>query len=232
MIETSEKEEPIYPAATVVLVRDGAQGIEALLVQRSREVRHMGGMWVFPGGRVDPADNVPGGDEYAAAVNAAIRETHEEAGLVIDPDQLLYISHWTTPKGAKRRFATWFFLVFLEEDQEVQVDGGEIVHHRWLAPQVAFDESADEREEMSLMPPTYVSLVSIEPYDNCEQARAALAAAGPTIYEPRMVQVEGGICFLYDGDAGYAEVNVEAVGDRHRTYMVDGTLDYQRQQAG
>ena len=165
-------------AATVVLVRDGAQGIEALLVQRSREVRHMGGMWVFPGGRVDPADNVPGGDEYAAAVNAAIRETHEEAGLVIDPDQLLYISHWTTPKGAKRRFATWFFLVFLEEDQEVQVDGGEIVHHRWLAPQVAFDESADEREEMSLMPPTYVSLVSIEPYDNCEQARAASLRPG------------------------------------------------------
>ena len=52
MLETSDDVEPVHPAATVVLVRDGEYGMEALLVQRSNAVRHMGGMWVFPGGKV------------------------------------------------------------------------------------------------------------------------------------------------------------------------------------
>ncbi len=90
-----------FPSATVVLVRDGAESMEVLMVCRSEQVKHMGGMWVFPGGRVDPDDEVDSGDEYAAALNAAIRETREEAGLAIAADHLHYISHWTTPEGAK-----------------------------------------------------------------------------------------------------------------------------------
>ncbi|MFN2167759.1 MAG: NUDIX hydrolase, partial [Anaerolineae bacterium] len=132
MIETCSELTPVYPAATVVLMRDAPDGPEVLLVQRSEAVRHMGGMWVFPGGRVDPADEDPGGDAYQSALNAAVRETREEAGLQLDPAQLDYLSHWTTPVGAKRRFATWFFLATLEDDQEVQVDGGEIALHRWV----------------------------------------------------------------------------------------------------
>ena len=75
MIETSESEEPIVPAATVVLLRDGEPGLEALLVQRSKAVTHMGGMWVFPGGKVDACDGAEGCDEFSAALAAAIRET-------------------------------------------------------------------------------------------------------------------------------------------------------------
>ena len=71
MLEISDKIEPIHPAATIVLVRDGDQGLEALLVQRSKAVRHMGGMWVFPGGRVDPDD--AGWDEYLARTAIAAR---------------------------------------------------------------------------------------------------------------------------------------------------------------
>ena len=111
MIETSEQVEPVFPAATVVLVRDGDTGLETLLVQRRQSVKHMGGTWVFPGGKVDEADYPADRDEYRAALNAAIRETQEEAGLSLSADQLVYLSHWTTPEGAKKRFATWFFLV-------------------------------------------------------------------------------------------------------------------------
>jgi 8-oxo-dGTP pyrophosphatase MutT (NUDIX family) len=78
MIETSDQIEPVYPAATVVLLRDGVEGLEALLVQRSLAVKHMGGMWVFPGGRVDEADYPADRDEFGAALNAAIRETELE----------------------------------------------------------------------------------------------------------------------------------------------------------
>ena len=75
MLETSEAIEPVYPAATVVLVRDSEVGLEALLVQRNQAVKHMGGMWVFPGGKVDEEDYPQDRDEYQAAVNAAFRET-------------------------------------------------------------------------------------------------------------------------------------------------------------
>ncbi len=229
MLETSDKTEPVYPAATVVLVRDSDEGPQALLVQRNNQVRHMGGMWVFPGGRVDAADTVSEGDEYAAAVNAAIRETSEEVGLVIDAEQLVYMSHWTTPEGAKRRFATWFFLVFLEDDQEVEVDGGEIVNHRWVRPEQAWVESNDTEHELRLMPPTYVSLSTISNYADCAELRCAVESAPVDIFAPRLVTQETALCFLYEGDAGYASIDVGAPGPRHRSYMRDGHLEYVRE---
>mgnify|MGYP001813032058 CR=1 FL=1 len=44
MLEMSDTVEPIHPAATVVMVRDGEAGLEVLLVQRNKAVQHMGGM--------------------------------------------------------------------------------------------------------------------------------------------------------------------------------------------
>lgn len=229
MLELSPTTVPVQPAATIVLVRDGELGLEALLVQRSKAVTHMGGMWVFPGGRVDAADYPPDRDQYRAALNAAIRETREEAGLVVGAGQMAYLSHWTTPAGAKRRFATWFFLAALEEGQEVTVDGGEIANHRWVRPQTAVAEIADREHPFRLMPPTFVSLVEIADFSNCREAYQRIAAREAFRYEPRMVFVEDGICFLYHGDAGYADENLDARGARHRTYMVDGQLQYIRE---
>ena len=228
MIETSEGIEPIVPAATVVLMRDGPDGLEALLVQRSKAVKHMGGMWVFPGGKVDAGDASADGSEYGAALNAAIRETQEEAGLKIGADQLVYLSHWTTPVGAKRRFATWFFLAILEDGQEVQVDGGEIAEHRWVTPAQAFAELEDKSHPFKLMPPTFVSLVDIAPYASCSAARDAIGGREAIVYEPRMVFVDGGICFLYHGDTAYETEDMDAPGPQHRTYMIDDQLEYVR----
>lgn len=229
MLETSDVVEPVYPAATVVLVRDGDDGLEALLVQRNQAVKHMGGMWVFPGGKVDQQDYPAGGDDYNAAINAAIRETREEAGLEVSPEQLVYLSHWTTPEGAKRRFATWFFLTILKDGQEVKVDGGEIGNHRWLRPDVALAESADADLPLRLMPPTYVSLWDIADCHSCSAARERVGSREAIVYQPRMAFVEDGICFLYEGDAGYEEQSLEAEGSRHRLYMIDSHLEYIRQ---
>jgi 8-oxo-dGTP pyrophosphatase MutT (NUDIX family) len=95
------------PAATVVLARDATAGagIEVFLVQRHNAIRFMGGMHVFPGGKVSAEDGSPsmracisdahlaardetwGGDvEIGAALTravAAIRETLEEAGVLL-----------------------------------------------------------------------------------------------------------------------------------------------------
>ena len=60
-------------AATLMLLRDGDDGPEVLLVQRNPEQRFMGGAWVFPGGALH--------DEDTDLAAAAVRELAEEAGV-------------------------------------------------------------------------------------------------------------------------------------------------------
>jgi len=76
-------------AATVVLLRDSAAGLETLLLRRNSQIA-FGGMWVFPGGRVDDGDRagLAPDDGLGAARRAAIREAQEEAGLIV-PEGLL-----------------------------------------------------------------------------------------------------------------------------------------------
>ena len=76
------------PAATVMVLRDGEAGLELLMLRRSSKASFFPHAWVFPGGRVDPADasvavrgqvdGVPPSDNAFAV--AAIRECFEEAG--------------------------------------------------------------------------------------------------------------------------------------------------------
>ena len=83
----------VIPAATVVVFRKGQPGgpPELLMLQRAAQMRFAGGAAVFPGGRVDPADRdwaaelAGAGDdvEEVAARIAAVRETLEEAGLLL-----------------------------------------------------------------------------------------------------------------------------------------------------
>ena len=114
MIPVSSEERPAAPslspqpaqprdAATVVLLRDRAHGIEVYLVKRSRMVDFMAGAHVFPGGRLDKADSSASACALLSAASAllherlgeplpaaqaaglfvaAIRETFEEAGLL------------------------------------------------------------------------------------------------------------------------------------------------------
>lgn len=77
------------PAATIMVLRDGDHGLEVLMVRRSQKSSFFPHAWVFPGGRVDPADQqtatrgtIAGlSDENRAFAVAAIRECFEEAGV-------------------------------------------------------------------------------------------------------------------------------------------------------
>ena len=81
------------PAATLILVREReAKPPEFLMVERAHKMAFAAGAWVFPGGRIDPADlELGAASGTEAAVVAAIRETVEEAaipvGLSPAPDQ-------------------------------------------------------------------------------------------------------------------------------------------------
>src|SRR3546814_12473017 len=67
---------PAIPAATVVLLRDGDEGLETLMLHRTSKVA-FGGMWVFPGGRLDPEDR-----RLAALVaRAAARRSEEREAM-------------------------------------------------------------------------------------------------------------------------------------------------------
>ena len=109
-------------AATVILVRPDAS---VLMLKRDSKLAFAGGLWVFPGGRVDPGDYDGSGSLEVAERRAAVREAMEEAGLVIDPDALLRFSHWTPPPQAQKRFSTAFF-VASAPDGAVVIDDGEI----------------------------------------------------------------------------------------------------------
>lgn len=87
---------PAIPAATLILVREsGASAPDLLMVERAQGMAFAGGALVFPGGRIDDEDRLPGSSDLDSAKVAAIRETLEEtaipAGVSPLPDQSLAI---------------------------------------------------------------------------------------------------------------------------------------------
>lgn len=69
------------PAATLLLLRDGPEGIEVLLTTRHDDAGFAAGATVFPGGKVDARDHeLAAGDPLRVA---AIRETFEECGILL-----------------------------------------------------------------------------------------------------------------------------------------------------
>jgi len=221
----------LRPAATVVVVRDGeapggAPRIETLMLRRN-EHGQFGGMWVFPGGRIDPDDYPVGasGDELGAARRAAAREAAEEAGLIVDEEGLVPFAHWTPPALTPRRFSTWFFVATAPEGS-VTVDGGEIHDHAWVLPGEALLQR--DRGEIQLAPPTWVSLHRLAGYADVPTAIADSRLRTPEVFTTRLAPVEGGTVALYHGDAGYEDAVADRPGPRHRLWMVESGWRYER----
>jgi 8-oxo-dGTP pyrophosphatase MutT (NUDIX family) len=214
------------PSATLVLLRDGDAALEVLLVQRSAELAVHAGAWVFPGGKLEPVDHEGAADLEAAARRAAVRETVEEIGVDVTSEPVT-IAHWTTPVGAPRRFATWFFAA-RAGSQPPRVDGSEIHAHRWIAPAAAL---AEQRAGSLVLPaPTFVTLtlLSSSPARRVDDALAAWATRPPERYLPKAHVLPDGRCTLYQGDAGYEDGNLERPGARHRLYMLKSGWRFER----
>jgi len=154
-------------AATLILIRGRR---EVMMGQRARGHVFMPDKWVFPGGGVDPGDArlkaaVELTEETAALLRsgglirrpprafalAAVRETREEAGLVLGDDQgpdlskLQFVARAITPPYRPRRFDARFFLADAEAvlaHDEPQAGDEELLHTRWF--------SLDEAEALDL----------------------------------------------------------------------------------
>jgi 8-oxo-dGTP pyrophosphatase MutT (NUDIX family) len=161
-------------AATVMIVRRDAQKPRVLMGRRHGGHSFMPDRWVFPGGRIDRADyrapfatdlradvrtlfdrHLPAGRGRALAL-AAVRETWEEAGLLLarpgqarasgpwkafaaqgvlaDLEAMDVIARAITPPAVGKRFDTWFLLADAERlvSLDRQADCGELDQIDWV----------------------------------------------------------------------------------------------------
>lgn len=215
-------ETPVHDAATVVLVRDTDAGLECLMLRKTKG-QAFGGLWVFPGGRVEDVD----GTALDGARAAAVREAQEETGLVLDAELLVPFSHWNPPAEAPRRYATWFFLAGLPAGAaDVIVDGKEIGDHVWTTPAAALERH--RRGEVDLLPPTWISLRRIADMPDVATAVAAVAAGRVDHFTTRIADADGVLVTLWEPDAAYESGVLDTAGPRHRLRMDPGGWQYER----
>jgi 8-oxo-dGTP pyrophosphatase MutT (NUDIX family) len=209
------------PAATVVLLRPGPLGAEVLLTRRPSSMAFAADMHVFPGGAVDPADAAlaTSDDPWEVARQAAARELAEEAGVEVDPRDLVPLSHWTTPPVMPRRFSTRFFAAELPDGAEPRFNDHEVVDHVWLTPTAALDRMADRRIQLWI--PTSSTLAQLEGVERLDHVRARFIHRGvrpPTVHELDADRTEIAV-FGAGGIPGHPSVG-HLVG-RRRLVLVD-----------
>jgi 8-oxo-dGTP pyrophosphatase MutT (NUDIX family) len=152
-------DEPIRPAATVVLWREGPDGPQVLMGQRGEGAVFMPSKFVFPGGRVDPEDETAGRTGFLTPdcarrlmlmvppdapapetlVATALRELTEETGLNLagmEHPSLRFVFRAITPPGRTRRFDARFLLAHADSldnnREDFTLASGELQHLRWL----------------------------------------------------------------------------------------------------
>jgi 8-oxo-dGTP pyrophosphatase MutT (NUDIX family) len=106
------------PSATILIVRDGAKGMEVFMVKRHHQIDFVAGALVFPGGKAAKGDYDTGLSEFTQGVEgwnaemralgaAAIREAFEESGILfareegsgdfISAERLAALEHYRHP---------------------------------------------------------------------------------------------------------------------------------------
>jgi 8-oxo-dGTP pyrophosphatase MutT (NUDIX family) len=187
-------------AATIILLRGGADALELLLVKRNPAARFMGGVWVFPGGAVDRSEG-EGADALRAA---ALRELDEEAGIrLADPAAIVPFSRWITPAEVKTRFDTWFFLAPAPDGVEPRIDGEEAVDSGWFTPQGALD--AHHAGEILLVFPTIKHLEQLAPFGSVDALLDHARGKEILPVTPRVVMGGETARILLPGEPGFDE---------------------------
>ena len=219
-------------AATVVILRDGPAGVEVLLLERLAH-GSFAGAWAFPGGRVDPGDALADDPSEPAPARApqavrraAVRETLEETNLGLWADALVDLSVWTPPQRAEKRLRTWFFLA-ADPGGEIQLNDGEHVAFAWVSPAVALERHA--AGEMTLFPPTWVTLHGLLGAEKTALVLADAASREPELYASLQLMAEDGRveAVLWSGDAQYG--NPASTGPaRHRLHLASRPWVYER----
>jgi 8-oxo-dGTP pyrophosphatase MutT (NUDIX family) len=153
----------IRSAASAVVGRDGDDGFEVLVLERSDANRFLPGYVAFPGGAADGLDEDLASRWFGSAEEGAracaVRELVEEVSLAttagglvssgtleaVDEapptaEQLPEIAHWIAPPVVPVRFDTRFFAVRADAGLEPVPDGVETADAWWSSPRGLLDD--------------------------------------------------------------------------------------------
>ena len=187
--------EEIRQAASLIGVRDGSDGPEVLVIERTLDHRFLPGYVAFPGGAVDPADSSLAerwfGDAEEASRAAAVRDLVEEVGLAVtreatvgtDRDRSLArihdapppiarlpeVARWIAPKQVPVRFDARYYAVRMEDAADPTADGVEAAKAWWASPGSLL--SAWESGEVLLYWPTHFTMRALA---DCRDAEEVL----------------------------------------------------------
>ncbi|MFM6986346.1 MAG: NUDIX hydrolase [Hydrogenophaga sp.] len=240
---------PPVPSATVMLLRDAPEGLQVLLMRRHTASGVLGGVHVFPGGKLDPADleqassavpprlaaalAEPGLDTATAAAlyRAAVRETREECGLVLDVASLWPWSRWITPRQpsvSNRRFDTRFFVAAAPAGQAARHDDHEATEVVWATPRESLVRYW--AGEIDLAPPQIISLAQLARLREVSQALRVARTQPPPLIEPEPFDADGCRVICYPGDPRHRLHTPLWDGPtrltyRNRRFEPDGGLD-------
>ena len=193
----------------------------------------MPGVWVFPGGAVDEADQTPPPIFASDIVDdwrvAAMREIAEEtgiwltttgteehgvteqafddvarAGVLLDAERLIYFANWITPKVFPIRFDTRFFLAVVDADTSGAVDGDELVDLAWVPPSEALERERSGTWEIAF--PTRRTLELLATGSSADGLAGQLRGLGavPPV-EPRLSVSATEARILLPNDEGFEE---------------------------
>ncbi len=147
------------PAATVIIARDGAGGLEVLVIERAKGMGFAGGAVAFPGGKVDASDRPEGAafrgfdglaaDDAAGRLTAA-REAFEETGVLLSSGPRVVASERARLRPLSDRHALAF--------AEILAGLGHVLDAaalrpfaRWLPPE-GLHKRFDTRFYLALLP--------------------------------------------------------------------------------
>ncbi|MCO4744146.1 MAG: NUDIX hydrolase [Proteobacteria bacterium] len=239
------------PAATVLLLRDDTElGLEVFMVQRHRKSGFMPSAWVFPGGRVDDRDRreharVLGGrssveqmeaDPVAARafLVAAVRETFEEAGVLIGDGELPEAVREPLARGALDlgdlleshqatvdldQLAPWSWWVTPEQEPRrydtrfllaraptgtASHDDRETVDSGWVRPEWALEQGGS----FPLAPPTWWTLRELAAFSSVDAVFSAVPQRTRRAIQPILHLGKGGVELVLPGHAQHPDPSI------------------------
>ena len=177
--------EEIRQAASLIGVRDGSEGPEVLVIERTLDHRFLPGYIAFPGGAVDAADGPLAerwfGDAAEAPRAAALREVIEEVGLAVTGGQVVgvdrdhplarihdappsvsrlpEVARWIAPERVPVRFDARYFAARMDGAVDPAPDGVEAAKAWWASPRDLMQ--AWESGDLLLYWPTHFTMKAL-----------------------------------------------------------------------
>jgi 8-oxo-dGTP pyrophosphatase MutT (NUDIX family) len=201
-------EEGLRKAASVIVARDGSDGLEVVVLERGGRSRFLPGYVAFPGGSVDEEDAELAerwfGTPEESARACAVRELLEEVGLTLTAagleesadrtlealsspptrDQLPEVAHWVAPSQVPVRFDARYFALEAPAGLRLVPDGDETAAAWWVSPRELLE--GWRTGQRKLYWPTYFTVQAIA---GCERVADLLALRIDT-REPDTDEVE------------------------------------------